>query len=364
MSRTARRCPRRAAPWLSCSTARSTPWRSTAHGTRPSAMLVRRVPAQEGAQLVGEAHLGERRTRERAVADPRAAVAARARLDARALAVHEDPGERRAQGLLEGRRRRAAARSGCARAARARRAPPRARRASPQAAASARARPAGGGGVASVAAAPPPRRVSRAPAARRRSKASTPSAKPSGSSIAPRLRQPALEERREPLVRARRRRSGIGRGHGDDHAPRRSRARARRRTERRVIGATAPHEVQALPRRRHLERADRDEEAHVARRVRPCSRSRSARRARSRPAPPAAKAVTRARARQPPSSTDGIGRQPSASAARGSTSAQARSRPSLQRNGSSVNASASTSSAPSSPRRPLRSSPSPPTTAQ
>jgi hypothetical protein len=67
-------------------------------------LLVARVPAEERARLVGEAHLGERRARQRAVADPRAAVAARPRLDARTLAVHQDPGERRAQALLEGRR--------------------------------------------------------------------------------------------------------------------------------------------------------------------------------------------------------------------------------------------------------------------
>ena len=79
--------------------------------------LERRVPAQEVAQLVGEAHLRERAPGEHAVADPRAAVAARAGLDARPLAVHEDPGERGAQALLEGARRRAGARSACARGA-------------------------------------------------------------------------------------------------------------------------------------------------------------------------------------------------------------------------------------------------------
>ena len=65
----------------------------------PVGELEGRVPAQERARLVGEAHLRERRAGERAVADPRAPIAARAGLDARPFAVDQDPGDRGAQAV-------------------------------------------------------------------------------------------------------------------------------------------------------------------------------------------------------------------------------------------------------------------------
>ncbi len=93
--------PQMSCPWLSCSATGSISVAVDGAGHAPVVELIRRVPAQEGARLVGEAHLGERRAGERPVADPRAPVAARPGLDARPFAVHEDPGERRAQARRE-----------------------------------------------------------------------------------------------------------------------------------------------------------------------------------------------------------------------------------------------------------------------
>src|SRR6185436_16042725 len=59
--------------------------------------LIRRVPAEERARLVAIAELRERGAGERAVPDPRAPIGARAALDARPLAIDEDPADRRAQ---------------------------------------------------------------------------------------------------------------------------------------------------------------------------------------------------------------------------------------------------------------------------
>jgi hypothetical protein len=57
--------------------------------------LIARVPADEVADVGGEAHLEERRRGDRAVADPRPRVGARARLDRRPVTVDERVGERR-----------------------------------------------------------------------------------------------------------------------------------------------------------------------------------------------------------------------------------------------------------------------------
>ena len=120
-------------------------------GARHAAVreLERRVPAQEVAELVGEAHLGEGSARQRRRRGSRSGGSSAGR--AGCAAPRGSRGSRRATRAASPRRapRRAGARSARAPRRARQRAAASASRASPQAAASARARPAGGGGVAS-----------------------------------------------------------------------------------------------------------------------------------------------------------------------------------------------------------------------
>ena len=230
-------------------------------GTRHQAILVliRRVPAQEGLRLVREAHFGERRARERAVADPGAAVAARSGLDARALAVHQDPGDRCAQALFErggeggsviGTRRGAPANARASRRAAPRpSAPPRRARAPPAAPRSPRT-------------AAPRSTAPRSPRGR-------PNRRRARLREADRivdlrgLRQASARERREAFG-GRRRTEAVGRRHRGDRAFRVD-AHAPRRVREASDARDGADQVQALPARGDLERAHDEQQANASR---------------------------------------------------------------------------------------------------